>query len=665
MDRAPDTLSAALAGDTEAGHGEALARLERAYQLLELTLSSVGDGILSLHDITGAIYFNERFAQMWSIPRGRMGELDFKSLIALMALRVKDPDSLRARVEFHKKNPGAEDVCAFEMNDGCVIERRVAPRLIQGERVARVISYRDVTERVGHEKRMAFNALVLENSGPLAWIDPADKRIVYANKAACDTLGYTADELTRMTLFELDPDFTPRKGAAIRDELVRTGKPITFESRNRRKDGSLIDIEGTACAAEDDRRSFSIVAFKDITERKRAEREIRQAKEIAEEATRAKSEFLANMNHEIRTPMNAVIGLSHLALKTDLTPRQRDYITKVQTSGQHLLGLINDILDFSKIEAGKLDVESAEFDLQVLLENTNSVMAERCQAKGLALMFDVAPDVPTRLVGDALRIGQILLNYANNAVKFTERGQVRVVVRAGERAQQNVVLRFEVRDSGIGLTAQQISRLFQSFTQADASTTRKFGGTGLGLAISRKLAELMGGEVGVDSEPGRGSTFWFSARLGIAAGRPCEQAAPAQEPALDPCFAQVRGARVLLVEDNDINQMVARELLEHIGLAVDIAGDGQVALEMVRKQAYELVLMDMQMPVMDGVSATREIRKMPGMAHLPIIAMTANAMPQDRRKCIEAGMNDVVVKPVEPQDLHAAVALWLCPGDAH
>jgi two-component system, sensor histidine kinase and response regulator len=664
MDRAPDSLSAALADGTEADHGEALARTRSAYQLLELTLSSVGDGILSLHDITGAIYFNERFAQMWSIPRDRMGELDFKSLIARMALQVKDPEALRARVELHKKNPGAEDVCAFEMNDGRVIERRVAAQHIQGERVARVISYRDITERMGHEKRMAFNALVLQNSGPLAWIDPVDKRIVYANKAACDTLGYAPDEMTRMTLYELDPDFTLQKGAALREELVRRGTPITFESRNRRKDGTLIDIEGTAFAAEDDKRSFSIVAFKDITERKRAEREIRQAKEIAEEATRAKSEFLANMSHEIRTPMNAVIGLSHLALKTDLTPRQRDYITKVQTSGQHLLGLINDILDFSKIEAGKLDVESAEFDLQTLLENTNSLMAERCQAKGLALAFDVAPDVPARLIGDALRIGQILLNYANNAVKFTERGRILLVVRAVERAQQNVVLRFEVRDSGIGLTAEQISRLFQSFTQADASTTRKFGGTGLGLAISRKLAALMGGEVGVDSEPGRGSTFWFSARLGIAAGEPCEQAAPAQEPAADACFAQVRGARVLLVEDNDINQMVARELLEHIGLVVDIAGDGQVALEMVGRQPYELVLMDMQMPVMDGVTATREIRKLPGMARLPIIAMTANAMEQDRRKCMEAGMNDVVIKPVEPQDLHAAVALWLRPGGA-
>jgi two-component system, sensor histidine kinase and response regulator len=664
MDRAPDNLSAAMTDGAQAEAGDALARLKSAYQLLEVTLSSVGDGILSLNDITGSIYFNERFAQMWKLSRDRMADLDNESLIAHMASQVKDPEVLRARVAFHKQNPGAKDVCAVEMKDGRVLERRVAPQHVQGERVARVISYRDITEQANHEKRMAFNALVLENSGPLAWIDPADKRIAYANKAACDTLGYTADEMTRLTLYDIDPDFSQEKGTARRAELVRAGKPITFESRNRRKDGVLIDIEGTAFAAEDDRRSFSIVAFKDITERKRAELEIRQAKEIAETATRMKSDFLANMSHEIRTPMNAVIGLSHLVLKTDLTPRQRDYVTKVQTSGQHLLGLINDILDFSKVEAGKLDLESAEFDLQALLDNTSNLISERCQTKGLALAFDVAPDVPARLVGDALRIGQILLNYVNNAVKFTERGQVAIAVRAAERTPQHILLRFEVRDTGIGLTAEQMSRLFQSFTQADASTTRKFGGTGLGLAISRKLAELMGGEVGVKSELGQGSTFWFSARLGIAGGQQLEPPAPAHEPAVDARFAHVRGARVLLVEDNDINQLVARELLEDIGLVVDIADDGQAALEMVRRQAYALVLMDMQMPVMDGVTATREIRKIPRMARLPIIAMTANAMAQDRRKCMEAGMNDVVVKPVEPQDLHAAVALWLRPGEA-
>jgi two-component system sensor histidine kinase/response regulator len=788
MDRAPDDLSAAMADYASASDAGELARLRKAYALLEMTLSGVGDGILTLHDADDTMYFNDRFAQMWNVPRDMVGKLDKTSLIDHMTSQVKDPDGLRARVERHKKNPGVEDISAFEMIDGRVVERRVAPQNVQGRYVARVISYRDITERVSHEKRMAFDALVLENSGPLAWVDPADKRITYANKAASDALGYTPEEMVHLTIYDLDPDYSPQRAAMLRAELVRTGTPMTFEARNRRKDGTMIDIEVTAFAAEDDKRSFSIVAFKDITAQKRAEREtkrqqatlkavinsipdrvfykdlegrylgcniafaassgrrpqdiagrsahelypreladeflqrqrivaaerkqrawerwlclpdgrrvlfdtvisplldedgsvqgvvgvsrniterkrieeeVRRAKELAEDATRMKSDFLANMSHEIRTPMNAIIGLSHLALKTDLAPRQRDYISKVQTSGQHLLGLINDILDFSKVEAGKLDLENTEFELQGLIESTSNLIAEKCQAKGLALVFDLAPDVPRRLVGDSLRLGQVLLNYANNAVKFTEAGEIAIRVRVETRTPQQVLLHFSVSDTGIGLTQEQIGRLFQSFTQADTSTTRKFGGTGLGLAISKKLAELMGGEVGVESKPGSGSTFWFSAQLGIAAAAP--DALPADSPAdaaLTDALRRVHGARVLLVEDNDINQEVARELLQDIGLVVDIADNGQVALQMVRGNAYDLVLMDMQMPVMDGVTATREIRKLPGMAQLPIVAMTANAMEQDRRKCKEAGMNDTVIKPFEPRDLHAAVARWTRP----
>jgi PAS domain S-box-containing protein len=659
VDRASDILTAALAATAATREGDDVARLRDAHELLELTFSGVGDGILGLHDTADILYFNDRFAQMWAVPRELSGKLDKMTLIAHMATQVRDPERLRARVELHKNNPGAEDICPFEMNDGRIIERRVAAQHFEGERIARVITYRDITERVMNEKRMAFNAVVLENSGPLAWIDPVDKRIVYANKAACEALGYSADELMRMTIYDLDPDYSPEKAAALRAELVRTGKPMMFEARNRRKDGTMIDIEVTAFAAQDDKRSLSIVAFKDITERKRAEEQIRRAKEIAEDATRMKSDFLANMSHEIRTPLNAIIGLSHLVLKTPLDMRQRDYVAKVQTSGQHLLGLINDILDFSKVEAGKLDLESAEFGLQELLDTTRTVIAERCQAKGLALLFDIAPDVPMRLVGDPLRLGQILLNYANNAVKFTSEGSVLVSVRVCQRREQQVQLRFEVHDTGIGLTPEQSARLFQSFTQADTSTTRKFGGTGLGLAISRKLAELMGGDVGVESDAGRGSMFWFSAWLGTVAGKPHEEAAAADASGV--CHAHVRGARVLLVEDNDINQEVARELLLDLGLVVEIADNGQVALEMVRTRRYDLVLMDMQMPVMDGVTATRAIRQLPGMAHLPIIAMTANAMEQDRRKCEDAGMNDAVIKPFEPQDLFAAVGRWIHP----
>ncbi len=509
--------------------------------------------------------------------------------------------------------------------------------------------------------------------------------ISHANQYMATLFGRSIDQLCGSDYVSLvHPDERQIGHARMLQLMASTIQSVDLDRLYWRPDGSQFwgHLNGSRLTDEDGRMLGLIGVIADIDERKRAQEELdrhrahletlvaertadlRVAKEAAEAANRAKSTFLANMSHELRTPMNAIMGMTGLALRRAADAKLKDQLAKIEQASQHLLAVINDILDISKIEAERLVLEHAVFRLGEVLENLRSLIGHRAEEKGLRLDFDLPDElVALSLRGDPLRLGQILLNLAGNAVKFTERGGVTVRARLMEEDADTALLRFEVSDTGIGIAAADQARLFAAFEQADGSMTRRYGGTGLGLAISKRLARLMGGEIGVESAVGLGSTFWFTARLQRHAGADIPPPADAR-PVEELLRAVAPGIRILLAEDEPINQEVSRGLLEDVGFAVDLAADGAAALAMAQAHDYDLILLDMQMPELNGVDAARAIRALPRHARTPILALTANAFDDDRQTCLAAGMNDHIAKPVDPEALYSALLRWLVENPA-
>ena len=539
----------------------------------------------------------------------------------------------------------------------------------------------DISERKWAEEELKRNEekirLLLESTAEAIYGVNLLGRCTFANPSCAKLLGYRhPDGLLGQNMHTLihhsrpEGDPYPVEECPMYRSLHGEGGVHVDDEYLWRADGTCFPVEYWSYPQLSGAQVVgAVVTFIDITERKLAEKQLHQAKTTAEAATRAKSEFLANMSHEIRTPMNAALGMIYLLQQTALTDKQQNYLGKAQSAANSLLKVINDILDFSKIEAGKLEMEAVPFRLATVLNSLTDVATATIREKPVELLISVDPDVTGNLIGDPLRLGQVLLNLTSNAIKFTEKGTVLVRVALVETREVEVELRFCVEDSGIGMTSEQQAKLFTAFTQADTSTTRRYGGTGLGLSIARQLVENMGGILQVESEQNKGSTFSFTACFGCSGAAATGADGADEKSRRDACSEpdaaaeSFSGVLILLVEDNLVNQEVAREILEGRGARVDVAANGAEAVERVLASGttYDAVLMDVQMPIMDGLEATRRIRADQGFAGLPIIAMTASAMTRDHELCLQAGMNDQVTKPIDVPQLFATLRKWVSP----
>ncbi len=769
---------------------DALRQSEERYQL---AMDAASDGLWDWDIPRERIYFSPRYQ---AILGYRPVELSSTSHAWREMLH---PEDQQDTVMFYQRMFMASDEafqCVFRIRrrNGSYATVRTKGKVVLRDSERRPLralgTLVDITEQRERERELSLSRFSLDNAADYVHWFRKDGSHKYANEAASKALGYTPDELLEKNIMDINPVVTSASWKRLWDKLTRQ-KDMTYETLRVTREGHVFPVEVTANYMEYEGEGYLFASGRNITDRKQAEDALHKAKEAADQANQAKSHFLANMSHEIRTPMNAIIGLSYLVKKTELTAKQKDYINKIKSSAHALLGIINDILDFSRIEAGKLNMESIDFDLGEVFDNLYGLTSIKAEEKGICLTYDIGPDVPRRLRGDPLRLGQVLINLTHNALKFTHKGEVSIEVRLKRFicSDHRAEIEFAVKDTGIGISPEDQIRLFESFSQVDGSTTRKFGGTGLGLAISQSLVKMMGGDITVDSQLNEGSEFRFSVNLGVASQHEIadraltgmeaivvDDTAEARQvlssqleafgcrvfafenphrvlpllkarnsgtgpgisvvlidwrmpgmdgielaekivasglsvrPALvmvsaygrEEVIARASGhvdaflikpvtnsilvetilrvsqiendetllpgvsekmadcqGKILLVEDNEINRQVARELLEGMGFSIQLAVNGREAVEWVKKEQFQLVFMDIQMPEMDGYQATGVIREELKELDLPIIAMTAHAMTGDKERCLAAGMNDHLAKPLDPAALKQTLEHWL------